>query len=191
MISGLQVPYNQFSEHDEMKLQELVNLAPEGKVCELGCWTGHSTSILARNRKVIVVDNFKGNQGTPLEEYARDNAVDALFVENMKSMNLLENIQLFSMDSSEAYKYITDSSLALLFIDAGHTYTQVKEDLINYIPKLKTGGMICGHDYESDTYEEAHINEDYVNGKHHGVIKAVNEQLGSVSHEGRMWWKQL
>lgn len=188
MMSGLQVPYNQFSEHDEMKLSELVNRAPHGLFCEIGCWVGHSTSILAKRSNVIVVDNFNGNEGTFLRDFAKDNDVKTIFIENMKALNLWDNIQLFAMDSSEAHKYIDDSVLSLLFIDAGHTYEDIKRDLKNYIPKVKSGGIICGHDYESDTYDESHINEDYVNGKHHGVIKAVNEIFGKVNYEGRMWW---
>lgn len=194
MISGqLQIPYNQFSEHDENKLKELSTLC-NGDMLEIGCWTGHSTSILANRAKeieakVIVVDNFRGNEGTPLHEFAENNSVYKIFNENMIALGFDKHIKLFNMDSDQAHIFINDNSVELLFIDAGHVYEDVKNDLINYIPKVKKGGIICGHDYESDTFDEAHINEDYVNGKHHGVIKAVNEVLGNVSHEGRMWWK--
>jgi hypothetical protein len=186
----LQEPYNQFSEHDEKTLTNLVSQV-DGLFCEVGCWTGHSTSILAKKAKTIVVDNFGGNEGTPLKEFARDNKVKDMFVENMKTLNLWDKIQLFIMDSSEAHKYIKDNSISLMFIDAGHTYEDVKNDLINYIPKVVKGGILCGHDYESDTYDERYINEDYVDGKHHGVIKAVNEIVGKVNHEGRMWWTNV
>jgi len=161
-----------------------------GNMCEIGCWLGHSTSILAKRckelgTKLYVIDNFNGNEGTPLYEYAKENDVKNTFIQNMKDLGLWDSIHLFCMDSGEAYKYIPDN-LGLLFIDAGHTYTQVFSDLNNY--RNKVNGIICGHDYESDTYEEAHTEEDYVNGKHHGVIKAVNEVFGKVRHEGRMWW---
>jgi predicted O-methyltransferase YrrM len=189
----LQEPYNQFSEHDEKTLAGLVNKVVSGILCEIGCWTGHSTAILAKHSetigtKMIVVDNFGGNEGTPLIEYARDNSVKEIFLENMRELGLLDSINLFDMNSNEAHKYLDNESLSFLFVDAGHTYEQVKNDLNNYIPKVKSGGVICGHDYESNTFDERYINEDYVDGKHHGVIKAVNEVLGSVSYEGRMWW---
>ena len=106
----------------------------------------------------------------------------------LKDEGLWKSIELFYMDSDEAHKFILNKGLSFLFIDAGHTYNQVKSDLLNYKDKVKEGGLICGHDYESDTYDEAHIDEDYVNGKHHGVIKAVNEVFGEVRHDGRMWW---
>lgn len=195
MTNGqLQVPYNQFSEHDEKVLTELSNKVSSGPLCEIGCWTGHSTHILANRAKAIgtklvVVDNFEGNKGTPIEEFARDNSVKDMFIRNMKMFDLWDSIILFSMDSNEAHKFIKSGLFSFLFVDAGHTYEQVKNDLVNYIPKVKEGGIICGHDYESDTYDESHTGEDYVNGKHHGVIKAVNEVIGKVNYEGRMWWR--
>lgn len=185
-------PYDQFSEHDEKTLEMLV--APvDGRILEIGCWTGHSTSILARHakskgRKVVVIDNFGGNKGTPLEEYAQQNNVKQIFLDNMKELNLLDSIILFDMDSDEAHEYLDNWSFDLMFLDAGHTYEQVRRDLKNYVHKVKNDGIICGHDYESDIYDEKHIEEDYVDGKHHGVIKAVNEMFGSVNHVGRMWW---
>jgi predicted O-methyltransferase YrrM len=189
----LQQPYNQFSEHDEKTLARLAENICQGTFLEVGCWTGHSTSILAKRAKeifsdIIVVDSFEGNEGTPLYDYAKENEVKNIFISNMKELDLWDNISLFHMDSNEAHKFIDNESVIFLFIDAGHTYEQVKEDLINYIPKVKKGGIICGHDYESTTYNEKYINEDYVDGKHHGVIKAVNEIIGRVEHEGRMWW---
>jgi predicted O-methyltransferase YrrM len=192
-MQSLQEPYNQFSLHDETKLTELVNSINRGLFCEIGCWTGHSTSIIARRAKeigskVIVIDNFEGNDGTPLYEYAKVNPVKDYFVENMKMRGLWDNIILFNMDSNEAHTFLKNNLFNFLFIDAGHTYSQVKSDLINYLPKLTDSALVCGHDYESSTYNEQYINEDYVDGKHHGVIKAVNEIIGRVNYEGRMWW---
>lgn len=186
-------PYNQFSEHDERILSSLVNEVSRGVFCEIGCWTGHSTSIIAKRAKelntvVVVIDNFKGNEGTPLDEFARDNNVRDIFFSNMNELGFCEGTVLLHEDSSNnAHKYI-DNSLSFLFIDASHKYDDVKKDLLNYKDKVVDGGIICGHDYESDTYDERYINEDYVEGKHHGVIKAVNEVFGKVEHDGRMWW---
>lgn len=192
----LQQPYNQLSEHDEITLKRLVDDCSGIFFCEVGCWTGHSTSILAARAKeakalLIVVDDFMGNDGTPLEEYARDNNVKQIFLNNMLELGLMDSICLFDESSFDAYKKIADGSLSFLFIDAGHSYEDIKRDLTNYLPKMKKDGLICGHDYESETYDERYIGEDYVDGKHHGVIKAVNEVLGKVEHEGRMWWLRL
>ena len=108
MISGqLEIPYNQFSEHDEAKLKEL-SLLVNGDMIEVGCWTGHSTSILAQrakdiNKTVVVVDNFKGNEGTPLQEFAESNSVYNIFVNNMRELGLYHNVQVMYTDSNNAH----------------------------------------------------------------------------------------
>ena len=193
------VPYDQFSLNDENKLTELVNKISRGIFCEIGCWTGHSTSIIAKRAKelgtrVIVIDTFEGSEGTLLTDYAKDNDVEKLFRDNMEELGFNEGagtIIVYKDDSSNAHKYI-GKFLSFLFIDGSHKYEDVKNDILNYKDKIVPGGIIAGHDYESETYDENHINEDYVNGKHHGVIKAVNEVLGKVDRGGdRIWWKQL
>ena len=198
------VPYDQFSEHDEQTLTELVNKVSRGMFCEIGCWVGHSTSIIAKRAKelgtrVIVIDTFEGSEGTSLTDYAKENNVEKLFRDNMEELGFNEGIGtviLYKDDSSNAHKYIGEF-LSFLFIDGSHKYEDVKNDILNYKDKILPGGIIAGHDYESDTYDELHINEDYVNGKHHGVIKAVNEVCGTVEYNrkslsnGRIWWKQL
>lgn len=49
--------------------------------------------------------------------------------------------------SVEMAKQVPDNSLGLLYIDADHSYTGVKEDLRAWMPKVVNGGIIAGHDY--------------------------------------------
>ena len=40
-----------------------------------------------------------------------------------------------------------DKYFDFIYIDATHIYECVKDDLTQYLPKLKDGGLMCGHDY--------------------------------------------
>lgn len=40
-----------------------------------------------------------------------------------------------------------DSTLDFVYIDNGHTHELVKGDVNRWWPKVKIGGMLCGHDY--------------------------------------------
>jgi hypothetical protein len=51
------------------------------------------------------------------------------------------------MLSTEAAKTIPDQSLDYVYIDARHDYCGVKEDIVAYYPKLRSGGIMAGHDY--------------------------------------------
>ena len=48
-----------------------------------------------------------------------------------------------------AHDFVEDRSLDLLFIDALHDYESVRDDISYWQPKVKHGGIICGHDYEN------------------------------------------
>lgn len=67
---------------------------------------------------------------------------------------------MFGGDSFDRAKEFADKSIDFCFIDANHTYEFVSRDIEAYLPKMKPGGVIAGHDY---------------NFQHPGVIKAVNE----------------
>jgi hypothetical protein len=52
------------------------------------------------------------------------------------------------MESTQAAKYIANQSLDMIFIDADHDYESVLKDIKAWVPKVKDGGCISGHDYD-------------------------------------------
>lgn len=55
--------------------------------------------------------------------------------------------RVLCMDSVEASKSVTDGSLDFVFLDADHSYRGVCRDIEAWYPKLKTDGLMSGHDY--------------------------------------------
>ena len=47
----------------------------------------------------------------------------------------------------ELAKRFIDKECVISSFDGNHQYEFVKKDLINYVPKIKKGGIIAGHDY--------------------------------------------
>jgi cephalosporin hydroxylase len=69
-----------------------------------------------------------------------------------------------------------DNSLDFVFIDASHDYQSVKQDIEAWLPKVRSGGIIAGHDYEPNEFP--------------GVVQAVNEAFnGRHTMEGRTVWQ--
>jgi len=66
--------------------------------------------------------------------------------------------------SKEAAPQFADGALDFVFIDAQHHYAAVKEDLELWYPKVRQGGLLCGHDWLLD-----------YGPPHYGVKKAVLE----------------
>lgn len=80
--------------------------------------------------------------------------------------------------SHDVHSYVTNNSLDFIFIDADHLYENCLEDILDWTPKVKKGGLISGHDYDSNSYP--------------GVVRAVNECFKNYNLEDdRVWftWK--
>lgn len=61
---------------------------------------------------------------------------------------VLKYIHPIKLSSRVAYKLFDDESIDFIFIDADHSYEGVKEDIQLWTPKVKTGSIIAGHDYD-------------------------------------------
>jgi hypothetical protein len=89
-----------------------------------------------------------------------------LYDEFIKNIEPVKHIVTpVKMPSVEAAKLYEDKSLFFVFIDGSHLYEAVKEDILAWLPKVKSGGFIGGHDI--DQTEEFN-----------GVRKAVDELIG-------------
>lgn len=49
--------------------------------------------------------------------------------------------------SAEAAAAVPDRSLDFVYIDANHVFDAVTEDLQLWVPKVRTGGFVAGHDF--------------------------------------------
>ncbi len=54
--------------------------------------------------------------------------------------------ELLRMTSNDAVDIVPDD-LDFIFIDGDHSYQGVRSDLENYVPKLKSGALLTGHDW--------------------------------------------
>lgn len=66
-------------------------------------------------------------------------------------------------DSVAAATQVLDGSLDFVFIDGDHSYEGVKRDVLAWLPKVKPGGWLMGHDY---------------GGKPDGGVKRAVDELG-------------
>jgi len=55
---------------------------------------------------------------------------------------------MIRMTSIQAANTMTDSTLDFCYIDGDHSLEGIYEDLKSWIPKVKIGGIIAGHDYK-------------------------------------------
>lgn len=75
----------------------------------------------------------------PLEDYQR-----AVF---HRAADYGARARVCAETTDDAARWVADGSLDFVFIDADHTEPAVRRDIVNWMPKLKPGGWLMGHDY--------------------------------------------
>jgi len=55
--------------------------------------------------------------------------------------------EMVRMTSMEAVQYFPDQSLDYVYIDGLHDFDNVMLDLLHWVPKVRIGGIISGHDF--------------------------------------------
>lgn len=154
---------------------KIVEIMPDGaRLVEIGTYKGKSFSYLV----VEAINSGKKFDIVGIDACPDGWGVEEGFNETMKGLE--GNFRtLFGGDSFDRAKDFEIESIDFLFIDANHTYDFVKKDISYFLPKMKKGGIISGHDY---------------NDCHEGVIRAVNEAFGDrviYDKEEDVWQVQL
>ncbi len=180
---------------------------PDSIFFEVGSWKGHSTSVLGKVAKecgghVFCIDHWEGSPGVWQHELDKD--CFTTFRNNIKECELESVVHPLIMESALATTIISNGIADLVFIDADHRFNSVKQDILNWYPKVKVDGILCGHDCEK-YYEEYPPNEqdwlksakndDYLDRLrcHAGVIIALYECFGNNFHKednSTVWFKR-
>ncbi len=146
---------------------ELVSVLPDGSVfVEVGSWKGRSisfflTEMLNQNKQfcTFCVDTWNGSEEHQHMDCVSDDRLYSIFMENTKPVR--DWFTPIRMPSTQAAKFFPNNSITAAFIDAAHDYESVKNDISAWLPKIRRGGLIMGHDY-----------------LYGGVHKAVHERFG-------------
>lgn len=179
-----ELPKGWFNEANIVTYKKLFNEAGKNaEIAEVGTWQGRSIcsvaeEILTNNQHVVCVDTFEGTL-TPEEasffEEAKTANIQEICQNNIERFGLKNNVFLQRKSSLDAAELDCDEYYDLIFIDADHSYEAVKADITAWLPKVKKGGVIAGHDYPRSA-----------------VKKAVHEVLGEVEHdESTIWFKRV
>ena len=136
------------------------------KFVEVGSWKGMSSAFMAteianseKDISFCCIDSWEGS--IEHREFKDLKDIYHIFITNMRPLEkYFSHIKERSLNAVNLFE---DNSLDFVFIDASHEYEDVKNDILAWLPKVKRGGILAGHDY--------YVNQDWFSG----VKKAVNE----------------
>jgi hypothetical protein len=122
-------------------------------IIEVGSWHGRSTRALGDNTTGLVyaVDHFNGSAGESMHVTAKQDGGDHAFMEFCKNnMDLMQQGKIIALRGTSANmaRILKEKGVKadMIFIDAGHTYEEVKEDIDCWRDLLTDDGVFCGHD---------------------------------------------
>jgi len=88
-------------------------------------------------------------------------------------------IYLIIEPSTIACNKFESESVDFVYIDANHSYSFVKEDISAWLPKVKKGGVIGGHDLD---WKDTEYDNEYA------VLRAVKEIFGDrMQHDKKLF----
>jgi predicted O-methyltransferase YrrM len=141
---------------------EMVRAAPARGAwfVEVGAYLGKSTAYMAveiansgKDIRFDVIDTWKGSAEHGDCRDVRDGTLYQQFLANMAPVRWL--VRPVVLDSLSAARAADDALFDFVFIDASHRQEDVCRDIKAWLPKVKTGGVLAGHDILYPTVAEA------------------------------------
>jgi predicted O-methyltransferase YrrM len=90
------------------------------------------------------VDPWQAYKG--YREHVTQEKLDAFYAETCERLAPYR-CQIMRATSLEAADKIAPRSLDFVYIDANHAREHVEADLAAWVPKVRRGGIVAGHDY--------------------------------------------
>jgi len=132
----------------------------EGHFVEVGVWKGKSAAYMGveiinsnKNIRFDCIDPFIPVGDEMPEFKITHEELKNTFINNMKPLE--GHYNLITTESPRCAEMYKDKSIDFVFIDGDHSYDAVIKDIKAWLPKIKTGGILSGHDYEIPSVKKA------------------------------------
>ena len=189
------------------RLDKLVSsIAHDGMLAaEVGCFTGKTAFcalpyIKKHGGLMYLVDWFKGCVDSKCvwtqDQFPRNHVLSTL-LDNLETGGFLEHaIVIIGNSIDTARAFTQDQVLDYLYIGADHRYTPLKKDVDKWWPRVKPGGVMCGHagdrKIEKDGAEWQKCLDksetDFVDGVHWGIARLLAEMFPDCGVDTGIWW---
>ncbi|NIV94693.1 hypothetical protein GWN42_18370 [candidate division KSB1 bacterium] len=151
---------------------------------EIGTGNGKTAlEVLRKNPKLMLIQVafYPGPESLPKKHYLYCTTGKAQALWKRRIRRYSNQVRIIMASSENAALKVPDESLDFVFIDADHSYEHCLQDNQLWYPKVRSGGLVCGHDYHTRRFP--------------GVVQAVDEFYGRENirlKPDRFWylWKR-
>lgn len=131
----------------------------EALFVEIGSFLGQSTAamaamIIASGKRIDfdAVDLFELSDFSDEPHYkvVERHGGDFMqaFKHNLEQAGVLEHVNIVKGASVDVSKNYLNRSISYLMIDASHKYSDVVDDILAWLPKMRIGGVMSGDDFD-------------------------------------------
>lgn len=143
-----------FGFDDYIAYVDIVKQFHNGNFVEVGCWKGRSfcsilPTLIGNNyQNIYAVDHWLGSEDSRQSTHIEATYTDIFqqFKNNIDGKGFTGKYKALQLDSIEASRQFEDKFFDVVFIDGYHEYEGISADLDAWTPKVKLGGILCGHD---------------------------------------------
>ena len=162
---GLQDLINHINLNSEISTKEM-------SMIEIGCYVGDSTKIFCNCfKQIISVDPFlNGYDDNDASSYTHPmSVIEKQFRETV--LESFNNVYLLKETSQKAFKLFENFEFHFVYLDGNHTKKALTQDIENWLPKVKEGFWLGGHDYDNKNAPEVKGVIDSMFGKPDQIFK--------------------
>jgi len=153
------------------------------QMVEVGVFVGHLSKFVLEDPdlphlRLIGVDPYIGTDGSFPGNYSLELDADVPYRMAQEVFSKHDGrAQLAPTTSIEIASHIPDNAVDIVFLDGCHLYSCIQEDLKLWLPKIRPGGILVGHDFSPQWP---------------GVVRAVHEIRGNrpvmLGMDWTYWW---
>lgn len=143
-------------------LVENINQRKYEKVAELGVQNGENSMRLLGNcpgiKEFLAVDLWKPQPENKGPQNWVGWAHNSNYYKTKKRLKAFEDRVTIHIVKDYTYNVVhkfPDGYFDLIFMDADPGYESCKRDILDWLPKVRTGGVLCGHDADWPTVRKA------------------------------------
>lgn len=137
--------------------QLLNSLGLKNRGVELGTFKGEFSKTLLDSwpGTLFMVDVWRPLEIEEYDDQSNHSFHSDAFSETMKNTSQhSERAHMIRSRGNIAADLFQNGTLDFVYIDANHTYESVSEDIEIWFPKVRSGGILAGHDYLKLDYPE-------------------------------------